>query len=93
MEVLERKENARASGIKVYVQKALTIQFEQEYRNLAKKEWYMYLPPCGKRTCILQEHGEFPAAMLQNVLTQLKQHLQKFCRVQIEKMEHSFYSY
>ena len=30
MEVLERKENAIASGIKVYVQKALTIQFEQE---------------------------------------------------------------
>ena len=28
-----------------------------------------------------------------NVLTQLKQHLQKFCRVQIEKMEHCFYSY
>ena len=53
----------------------------------------MYLPPCGKRTCILQEHGEFPAAMLQNVLTQLKQHLQKFCRVQIEKMEHSYNSY
>ena len=30
MEVLERKENARACGIKVYVQKELTIQFEQE---------------------------------------------------------------
>lgn len=53
----------------------------------------MYLPPCGKRTCILQVHGEFPAVVLQNVLTQLKQHLQKFCRVQIEKMEHCFYSY
>lgn len=53
----------------------------------------MYLPPCGKRTCILQVHGEFPAVMLQNVLTQLKQHLQKFCGVRIEKMEHSFYSY
>lgn len=77
----------------MYVQKALTTQLEQKERNLAKKKWYMYLPPCGKRTCILQEHGEFPAAMLQNVLTQLKQHLQKFCRVQIEKMEHSFYSY
>lgn len=45
----------------------------------------MYLPPCGKRTCILQVHGEFPAVVLQNVLTQLKQHLQKFCRVRLRK--------
>lgn len=60
MEVLERKENARASGIKVYVQKALTIQFEQEYRNLAKKD--------GTCTYLLVEREHVSCKCMENFL-------------------------